>query len=227
MHPLLANFRLKQGGRTSLFILFGLATFAAGLVLYYFSASEHRKGDLNNLKHATSLHTSPRVFPNFTLMDHRGQGFTNENLRNSWNFIFFGYTHCPDVCPLTLSTIDQVINNLTAQSKTAVRAVFISVDPQRDTPEQLHEYVQHFNQDMVGLTGSDEELAKLTQALGVVYTSSVDNKNEDYLVDHSAHIFLVAPNGNLAALFSTPHETQIITDDFNILNAHHMTQQGN
>ena len=226
MHQLLEKFRLKQGRRTSLFILFGLTAFAVGLLLYYFSAPEHRKGDLNNLKHATSLHTSPRIFPNFILTDHRGQEFTNKNLRNSWTFIFFGFTHCQDVCPLTLSTIDRVINNLTAQNIITARAVFISADPKRDTPEQLHKYVQHFNQTMIGLTGSDEELAKLTQALGVVYTTPADDENEDYLVDHSAHIFLVAPNGNLAALFSAPHETQIITDDFNILNAHYTTQQG-
>ena len=226
MDPVAENFGLKQGDRTSIVILFGVVVFIAGIMLYYFSPWQQPGADLNNLKRATSLHTSPRAFPDFTLTDHRGQIFTNENLKNVWNFIFFGYTHCPDVCPLTLSTIDQVVNNIATQNEMAPQTVFISVDPKRDTSKQLSDYVRYFNPNMIGLTGNNEALKSLTQALGVVYTSPANNGNENYLVDHSAHIFLVAPNGNLVALFSTPHETQTITDDFKILNTYYNTQQG-
>ncbi len=227
MNPLLENFRFSQAGRTSVFILFAVTAFAMGIMLYYFVTAEQREANLSNLKRATSLHASPRAFPEFTLTDHRGQEFTNENLKDTWNFIFFGFTNCPDVCPVTLSTIDQVVNNLVVHREVKAQVVFISVDPNRDTQQRLGDYVQHFNQDMIGLTGNDEELKNLTKELGVVYTTPTDSENENYLIDHSAQIFLVAPNGNLEALFSTPHETQIIADDFKILNAYYNTQQGN
>lgn len=226
MNPFLESFKFRQAGRNSIFILFAVTAFAVGVMLYYFVTAEQRESKLSNLKHATSLHTSPRAFPEFTLIDHHGQEFTNENLKNTWNFIFFGFTNCPDVCPLTLSTIDQVVDNLIAQKEVIAQVVFISVDPKRDSQQQLGDYVHHFNQDMIGLTGNDEELKNLTQALGVVYTTPSESENQDYLIDHSAHIFLVAPNGNLAALFSTPHDSQTITDDFKILNAYYNAQQG-
>ena len=217
--------RVHQIGRTSFYILVGIAAFAVGITLYYFT-SESRQADLNKLQHATSLFSGARDFPKFTLMDHHGKKFSNKNLDNAWNFVFFGFTHCPDVCPLTLSTIDKVLNNITAQQDIKARGVFISVDPKRDTHDRLKSYVQHFNHDMIGLTGTDKELKNLTQALGVVYTSPDKNEDQNYLIDHSAHIFLVAPNGVLAALFSTPHKTQTITGDFKILNAHYNIQQG-
>ena len=216
----------KQSGRTALVILFSVAAFSFGILIFFFVNADKRLADLNNLKHATPLYSNSRAFPNFTLFDHKGKIFSNKNLKDSWDFIFFGFTHCPDVCPLTLSTIDKVINNLSKSKDISTRGVFISVDPKRDTPEKLNNYVQHFNQEMIGLTGTEEELKKLTQSLGVVYTTPDDGQDENYLIDHSAHIFLVAPNGNLAALFSTPHETDTITEDFKILNAYYNQQQG-
>ena len=221
MNFLLNNFSAKQSGRTTLIIIFSIAAFSFGILIYFFANTEKRLANLDNLKHATALYSSSRAFPDFTLTDQNGKSFTNKNLTDAWNFIFFGFTHCPDVCPLTLSTIDKVLNNLSANKELPAKGVFISVDPKRDTTEKLNTYVKHFNQDMIGLTGSDEQLSKLTQALGVVYTTPNENQDDNYLIDHSAHIFLVSPNGKLAAIFSTPHEANTITEDFIVLNAYY------
>ena len=225
MISFLDNCSEKQSGRTTLIILFSIAAFSFGILIYFFANSENRLANLDNLKHATALYTNSRPFPEFSLSDHSGNEFTNNDLTKTWNFIFFGFTHCPDVCPLTLSTIDKVLSNLSSNQELSARGVFISVDPKRDTPEKLESYVKHFNQDMVGLTGNYEQLQEITKDLGVVYTTPSEDQDDNYLIDHSAHIFLVAPNGKLAAVFSTPHEAKMITEDFFVLNAYYQLHQ--
>ncbi len=131
--------------------------------------------------------------------------------------IFFGFTNCPDVCPLTLSALDQVANELESFG-TLPRSIFISVDPRRDQPTKLKEYVEHFNHDMIGLTGSKEQIDSLTQSLGAIYAIT-DDSSDDYLVDHSAHVFVIAPDGKMVALFSAPHNAKVIADDFKIITA--------
>ncbi len=215
-----------QAGRAIVYIVIAIVTFAAGLIVYSQFIDTNKSSDLDKLVHATSLHTSPRIFPAFKLIDHHGDKFTNDELKDTWNFIFFGFTHCPDVCPLTLNTLDQVISSITTKKSVRAQTVFISVDPRRDTPQHLEKYVQHFNDNTVGLTGNDEKLKLLTQSLGVVYTSPKSENEDNYLIDHSAHIFLVAPNGNLVAIFSTPHEPKTIVNDFNVLSNYYYSLQG-
>ena len=135
--------------------------------------------------------------------------------------VFFGFTNCPDVCPLTLSILGQVISKLRnndANSLSVPRSIFISVDPKRDQPEKLKQYVEHFNDDMIGLTGSKEQIDSLTQSFGAIYAIA-DNSTDNYLVDHSAHIFVIAPDGKMVALFSTPHDAKIIANDFRTISA--------
>ena len=220
------NSKHGQAGIIYIYILFAVIAFLVGIAGYIKITSTFKKIDLTNLKHATSLHNNPRTFPAFNLVDHNGREYTNSNLTDSWYFVFFGFTHCPDVCPLSLSTLDQVISTITTNDSIYAQAVFISVDPNRDTPQKLEKYVQHFNNKTIGLTGNDKQLKLLTQSLGVVYTSPKSDDEENYLIDHSAQIFLVAPNGNLVALFSTPHEHRTIVDDFIILNNYYNSLQG-
>ncbi len=219
------KYNKKQTGRAALYAIFALAAFSFGILIFFFLNASNNEANLNKLKHATSLYSSPRAFPDFVLTDQHGENFTNQDLKENWNFIFFGFTHCPDVCPLTLSTIDKTIDNLVSNRNISTRGVFISVDPQRDTPEKLNGYVNHFNQEIVGLTGSNEQLKALTQSIGVVYTSPNKNTKQDYTIDHSAQIFLVAPNGNLVAVFSTPHEFNTISEDFVILQSYYKQQE--
>ena len=213
----------KQHGDTLAILLSAIAAFIIGAAFYSYFHLQRNNSNLEGLQKAVSLLESPRELPAFEMTNHRGTEFNNKDLNNIWSFIFFGFTHCPDVCPLTLSVLDQVSNlldkNITSQT------VLISVDPKRDRPEQLKEYVKHFNSDMVGVTGSVKQIDLITKNLGAIY-SVQDDGDENYLVDHSAHIFVIAPDGKLTALFSTPHDANIIADDFKIIsNAYNKKQR--
>jgi len=131
-----------------------------------------------------------KALPEFSLEDHRGNTFTNEDLTGQWSFVFFGYTHCPDVCPTTLSLLNQVDQALKKEPGIdSPETVFISVDPGRDTVEQLAEYVPYFNADFTGVTGSLENLQVLTKSLGIAFgqegVEEGDTETEEYEVFHS------------------------------------------
>lgn len=156
----------------------------------------------------------PRPMPSFDLVNHEKQAFTQENLRGHWSFMFFGFTNCPDVCPTTLRMLAQVEQSLTDLSAAQrPRVILVSVDPQRDTPEQLASYVKFFNPAFVGLTGSQEAIDGFTRGIGVP-VAITPLQGGGYTVDHSAAIFLVDPSGALRALFSPPHSPQTIAEDY-------------
>jgi protein SCO1/2 len=150
----------------------------------------------------------------FELVDHRGEPFTNATLQGAWSFLFFGYTHCPDVCPTTLSVLNSVAQQLGSDASD-VRFIFISVDPERDTPEHLARFVGYFNSDFIGVTGKPEAIEVLTKQLGVLSmrVASGDNPNS-YLMDHTAGVFLVDPDGKYHAVFMPPFTAEKIVGDF-------------
>jgi protein SCO1 len=155
-----------------------------------------------------------RPLPTFTLTDHRGREFTNDSLKGRWTLVFFGFTHCPDVCPMTLRMLAQVeksLSDLPAEQNPDI--VLISVDPKRDSPEQLAKYVSFFNPDFLGVTGSQDALNSLTSQIGVP-VAITPTEGEAYTVDHSAAIFLIDKAGSMRALFSPPHSAQPIADDY-------------
>jgi len=215
-HGLMRN-SSRQYGRSLNILLSAIAAFAVGIALYSYQNSKTNSISADKLQKATSLHTNPRELPKFSLINHLNTSFSNQDLIGSWSMIFFGFTNCPDVCPLTLNTLDQVTNELKNFGKVS-RSIFISVDPKRDQPKKLKEYVEHFNHDMIGLTGSKEQIDNLTQSIGAIYAIA-DNSTDNYLVDHSAHIFVIAPDGKMVALFSTPHDAKIIASDFKIISS--------
>jgi len=150
----------------------------------------------------------------FSLIDHRGNTFDNAALRDHWSFLFFGYTHCPDVCPTTLSVLNSVAGKI-ADTDVPVRFILVTVDPQRDTPEQLAGFVSYFNSNFIGVTGTDEEIEKLTRQLGILHMKVADEKNPgSYQVDHSATVLLIDPNGHYHAVFSPPLSADAIANNF-------------
>lgn len=158
--------------------------------------------------------TQPRPLPDFGLIDHRSEAFGPARLRGRWTFLFFGFTHCPDVCPTTLQTLAaarNALDELPARDRPAV--VMVSVDPGRDTPAQLAGYVPYFHPEFEGVTGPTAALEPLTTALGVAY-SHTPAADGGYTVDHTAAIFLIDPAGRLAAVFGTPHSSDRIAGDY-------------
>lgn len=147
------------------------------------------------------------VRSDFRLIDHLGQKVVAENYFGKWQLVFFGYTFCPDVCPTTLSIISQAMEIL-GEGADKVVPLFISVDPDRDTPEVLAKYVQAFGSRMVGLTGTPEQVSAAAQAFRIFY-SKVPQKGlpDGYLMGHSGVIYLMTPDGTYEASFSHERDT--------------------
>lgn len=166
---------------------------------------------------AATVLPAPVELAEFSLSDQHGTEFSRDSFKGHWNLVFFGFTHCPDICPLTLQVLADAQRKMQANDKHQLpRIVLVSVDPERDSPEVLGRYVGHFGDSTVGLTGNLAELRRLTTKLGIYFEKSgIDGDN--YSVDHSAVIIVVDPDGKFAALFSAPHDAENIAHDTSLL----------
>jgi protein SCO1/2 len=124
---------------------------------------------------------------------------TEQALLGRWTLIYFGYTHCPDACPTTLSAIGGALDKLSPAARKAIRVLFITVDPGRDTPAVVGPYAKAFGPEFSGLTGSGAELSKVEQEFRV-YAQRHDLKGGDYAMDHSSIIYVMGPDGQFAGL---------------------------
>ena len=160
------------------------------------------------------LWPNPRPIGAFTLQDHHGRAFTRERLDGAWTFMFFGYTHCPDICPTTLATLRGVEHELAELAPAPRQHVLVSVDPARDTVEHLAAYVSSFGPAFLGVTGSDRELSGLAREVGAAFFRGEPEEDGSYFVEHTASIMLIDPRGRLIALFGMPHDTALIATRF-------------
>jgi protein SCO1/2 len=145
----------------------------------------------------------------FSLVDQNGERVTDANYRGRYMLVYFGYTYCPDVCPLGLQTVAQAMDLLPPAVAERVVPIFITVDPERDTPEVMKSYVELFHPRLVGLTGTPDEIAQVTKAYRIYARKAESTDAGDYLVDHSAFTYLMGPDGAYASHFShgvTPEE---------------------
>lgn len=126
-----------------------------------------------------------------------------QDYRGKVALIYFGYTSCPDVCPTSLSQMAQAISGLAPNERDRVQGIFISVDPERDTPARLKEYAPFFHPAMIGVSGSNEQVATVARQYGASYMKQKPNADGQYAVDHSSFTYVVAPDGKLVA--SLPH----------------------
>ena len=142
----------------------------------------------------------------FTLVDDTGKRVTDKDYRGRYMLVFFGFTSCPDICPAGLQLISAALDKLGPKAD-RVTPIFISVDPERDTPQKLAEYVKSFNPRLVGLTGTPDEIAAVTKAYKVYFQKVPNNERPaDYGMDHTSIIYLMDPNGEFVAHF-TPSTT--------------------
>lgn len=199
----------------NLFIFGLIALLAAGAGLL----TGHLYRDARTPPETTgTLLDGPRPLPDFKLLDDSGAEFTRENLKGRWSFLFFGFTHCPDVCPMTLATLAQTAKLLSERSP---NVVFLSVDPARDTPAVLAPYVDYFNPAFTGVTGSQAAIEGVTQALGIAYVYIPGETPDSYTVDHSAVILLINPQGDLVAVFTPPHNAEVLARDLQAIRAYY------
>ena len=137
----------------------------------------------------------------FALVDHHGNQVTEASYPGKYLLVFFGYTYCPDVCPTELLVLGQTLD-LLGEDAARIQALFISVDPERDTPAALAEYIPNFHPELIGLTGTPEQVAKAAKAFRVFFRKSVkESEGEDYLVDHTSLVYLMDPDGEFASHF--------------------------
>ena len=163
-----------------------------------------------------------RALPEFELVDHDNRPLTRSSLNGKWSLIFFGYTHCPDICPASLQTMAEMFTAIEDPDVLgAMQVYFVSVDPERDNPEILAAYVTYFNPAFIGATAPLEKLTPLTRSLGIAH--DIRNKSEastNYDVDHSSAIVLVNPQAEFAGLFGSPHDALALARDMTRIVEH-------
>ena len=163
------------------------------------------------------LWPEPKSLGAFALTDQNNEPFTVADLHGKWSLLFFGFTHCPDICPATLAVMDQAHPQF--ERDRDVQFVFVSVDPERDTPERLQQYLTSFNPEFVGLGGSSAQVAGLTGQIGLPYFVDKTAREDNYLVDHGASLFMIDPLGRLVGILPAPHDAAGVTNSFRRIRA--------
>ncbi|WP_448565894.1 SCO family protein [Thalassotalea ganghwensis] len=176
-----------------LLVIVAVVALAVGFFAYQ---SSYR---LAQPEHALFYQQAREIKP-FELTDQHGQAFTNDALKGKWSWVFFGYTSCPDVCPTTLQELNFNYQELKSISNDT-QVLLVSVDPNRDTHEKLAQYIAYFNEEFKALRADHSVLFPFARNLGLMYAISDDSHGENYLVDHSASLVLINPDGNIAAIF--------------------------
>lgn len=194
---------MKTGVRNTVIALVAVMAMLVGLVVNRIlspTIMSHEQLNENGL----FVYEVPRRFSDISLVDHDGQSFTNERLQGQWTLVFFGYTYCPDICPLTLASLAQ-FSDLLEDTPYAgdTRVVMVSVDPERDTQEKLEEYMSFFNDEYTGVTGEYIQIFNFARQLNVAFNYLPQDEGE-YLVSHSGEIALINPNGHFHGFFKNP-----------------------
>jgi protein SCO1/2 len=153
-----------------------------------------------------------KTFTGFELNDHNNNKITIENFSGKWTLLFFGFTHCPDVCPTTLAELQKTFKLIDTTEKPEV--LFVSVDPERDTPDHLKKYTTYFNPQFNSASADPANLLSMTSQVGVAFHLEEHESGDlHYNVDHTAAIFLVNPDKQLHGIFRIPHDANKIATD--------------
>lgn len=186
---------------TLLFILFGCQ-------------SEQTDNLQDKTFQALKVFPKPMVIDSVKMINKAGEDIFFSYLKGNYSVLFFGFTHCPDICPTTLLDMQKINKKLTESGHEAPQFVFISVDPERDTPDTLKEYIAYFNPEFKALTGSVENLQELASQLGVAFMiAEHETGAKVYDVDHTAAWFVLNQNAERIGIFTTPHEVDAISHD--------------
>lgn len=200
------------------------------------NSSKDYKDLKQQLKSSLIAHNPDRELALFSLIDHNNNEFSNDHLKGKWTLLMFIYTHCPDVCPTELLNMSSLrtllLNN---KSKAIPEVVAVTFDPIRDTPKVLKTYVSHFNDKFLGVSGDQKQIDKTVRSFGAYYERVVRDENgeavtlqsEDplpasavkngYIINHTAQIYLVSPDGQIFAEFPTPHNIEDMASDINLI----------
>jgi protein SCO1/2 len=193
-------------------VALGIVAFVVGLVVAR-TVLHEREPALPALENAT-IYAPPRPLPPLDLVGKDGQALGPDFFKGRWTLVFFGFTHCPDVCPTTLAVLKQVHRSLaTLPTAQQPRVLLASVDHERDTPAQLRAYVEFFDPTFLGATGTAEAVSQAAAAFAVPY-AKVPLPGGGYTMDHGAGVFTVSPSGAIIAYTSPPLSAEVMARDF-------------
>ncbi len=166
-----------------------------------------------------TLFPDPMPLTAFALTDDKNRVFDLASLKGKWSFLFFGFTHCPDVCPTTLAVLARARDSIARNTAGAVdiQFVFVSVDPNRDTASKLRQYVDYFDKNFLGVTGDNAQIGNLAGQLSAAYQVAITPGVENYPVYHSTAVFLLDPRARYHAVFTPPHDAEAISRRFKVV----------
>lgn len=215
------NIKLKYGFKNSL-VFIGLLLLLAGC----------QGADKKPVTEMSTVLPQAKKITDFQLINYGEEDFSNASTKGQWSLFFFGYTRCPDVCPTELYMLAEFMRRIEKNPSSLVQApqvVFVSVDPQQDKPQALRDYAQFYHPSIRGVTGQQSVVDQLTRAMGAFYERVYHLNGEilvfdaedgvpqglenSYLINHSATIFLLNPDGDLHAVFSSPHDPEVMLRD--------------
>ena len=198
-------------------IIFGLLALVLGILSANLGLLTGKGGDsekaIVQLETATVLNPA-RVVDTFSLVDHKGQPFTKASLQGKHSILFFGFINCPDICPGTLQFLTSVKKKIIeAQQWEKFQVIFVSVDPARDTVENMAQYMPYFDQEFIGVTGTVESIDAFAKSVSMPYSLGEKDENGHYNVDHSASFLVMNEQGDIKALISQPQTLTAMSED--------------
>ncbi|NNT93757.1 SCO family protein [Stutzerimonas nitrititolerans] len=191
----------------TVFILVALVALVIGLTVYRVLNSERQVDPTQLLDAGIVILPQGRDVPKLTLTNQDGEPVQVDQLDGKWTLLFFGYTFCPDICPATLAELRQLRGQLPDEVREQLRPVLVSVDPARDTPEQLKQYLEFFGEGFVGLTGTLDDIQTLANGVGIPFIPG-DTSRENYTVDHSGNLVIIGPDGRQHGFIRAPLKVQ-------------------
>ena len=216
----------------------GLSALVVGVIVVVGAAVYFMQDDRSSMPTVTQTGQSGKALIGgpFELVDGSGRTVTDKDFRGKCLLVFFGFTHCPDVCPITLQILAGTAGRLAAHASdgpgdapadaaSTPEVVFVSVDPHRDTPAAIRRYLDGFDPSFTGATGSDAALAPLLKALGVTVQKH-DHQGERYNVVHNGTVYFIGPRGEWIALSSPPHDPAVLAADFLAVRASYLRTFG-
>lgn len=203
----------KNGVMATIVVLMACAGLALGIFVSQHMQPRVPQVDMAKF-HGTWL-AKPRNVAPFDLKGSNKTAFNNASLNHQWTMIFFGFTTCPTICPVTMTELSKMATLLEKQGvKPLPHVVLVSLDPERDTLKKLRAYVTAFNPNFIGARGASEDAVKaMAQEMGVAY-AKIKTNNENYNIEHTGTIMLFNPQGQLAAFFTMPHDAAKLAEDY-------------
>jgi len=195
----------QKGIRKTVMIALSIAALFIGALAYtLLNPPAMTMEELRN--HGGYMFEKGRIMQEFELVDDNNETFNNKRLEGKWSIVFFGFTHCPDICPTTLAQLSDFYRAMPQDMLSNTQVIMVSADPERDTPEVLNSYVRYFHPDFVGVTGEFFAVHRFATQLNTTFRKVVDESTDDYQVDHGANLVLINPYGHFQGFIKPPFD---------------------